>query len=144
MSVAMDFDFEAVRKAAAMAEAFPAAECGVTPAGHRVVVQIRTPKTKTAGGVILPEDTQETEKWNTQVGKVISVGPAAFRDRKTLDLWPEGAWCKPGDFVRVPKYGGDRWEVFPAPGVKALFCVFNDHEVVGVVTGDPLDMKAFI
>ena len=52
-----------------------------------------------------------------------------------------------GDYIRVPKWGGDRWEV-PVPGEpdedKALFMVLNDHEVIAKVTGDPLAMKAFI
>ena len=24
--------------------------------------------------------------------------------------WPEGSWCEVGDYIRVPKWGGDRWE----------------------------------
>lgn len=145
MSVAIDFD--AAKRATALMEAFPDVDCGVMPAGHRVIVQIRTPKSRSKGGIILSAETKETEKWNTQVARVVSVGPAAFRDRKTLEPWPEGAWCKPGDFVRVPKYGGDRWAVDVPGNAKeepALFCVFNDHEIVGIVAGDPLEMKAFI
>jgi hypothetical protein len=44
----------------------------------------------------------------------------------------------------VPKYGGDRWEVPLADGGKALFVVFNDLDIVGRFTGDPLTVKAFI
>ena len=131
----------------ALAEAFPDVNPGVQPFGSRVLVQIRTPKTMTAGGLILHSESRDTEKWNTQVAKVISVGPLAFKNRNTQESWPEGQWCKPGDFVRVPKYGGDRWEV-PIPGEKdedpALFMVLNDHEVIAILTGDPLAMKAFI
>ena len=92
----------------ALANAFPAVEAGIQPFGSRVLVQIRTPKKKTDGGIIIDLGTQDTEKWNTQVAKVISVGPLAFRNRNTMDAWPEGDWCKPGDYVRVAKYGGDR------------------------------------
>lgn len=132
----------------AIAEAFPAANAGVQPFGSRVLVQIRTPKTKTAGGLILHSESRDTEKWNTQVARVVSVGPLAFKNRDTMQSWPEGSWCKPGDFVRVPKYGGDRWEV--PLGMKdgnnesAMFVIFNDLDIIGQVTGDPLAIKAFI
>ena len=132
----------------AIAEAFPAADAGVQPFGSRVLVQIRTPKTKTAGGLILHSESRDTEKWNTQVARVVSVGPLAFKNRDTMQSWPEGSWCQPGDFVRVPKYGGDRWEV--PLGMKdgshesAMFVIFNDLDIIGQVTGDPLAIKAFI
>ena len=128
----------------ALAEAFPNADSGVQPFGSRVLVQIRTPKTKTKGGIILTRDTVDTEKWTTQVAKVISVGPLAFKNRNTQEAWPEGEWCKPGDFVRVPKYGGDRWEVPVNKNDSAMFVIFNDLDVIGQVTGDPLAVKAFI
>lgn len=128
----------------AMAEAFPVAAPGVQPFGSRVLVQIRTPITKTASGIIIDNGSRDTERWNTQVGKVISVGPLAFKNRNTQEPWPEGAWCKPDDFVRVPKYGGDRWEVPMPNGESALFVIFNDLDIIGQVTGDPLTVKAFI
>jgi co-chaperonin GroES (HSP10) len=126
-------------------QAFPGANPGVEPAGSRILVQIRTPKSRSAGGIILTGETKDTEKWNTQVAKVIAVGPLAFRNRDTMQEWKEGAWCGPGDFVRVPKYGGDRWEV-PTQNrdEPALFVIFNDLDVIGKVTGDPLAIKAFI
>jgi co-chaperonin GroES (HSP10) len=128
----------------ALANAFPAVEAGIQPFGSRVLVQIRTPKKKTDGGIIIDLGTQDTEKWNTQVAKVISVGPLAFRNRNTMDAWPEGDWCKPGDYVRVAKYGGDRWEVPISNGETALFVIFNDLDIIGQVIGDPLKVRAFI
>ena len=128
----------------ALAEAFPDVDPGVQPFGSRVLVQIRTPRRITKGGIILSSETQDTEKWNTQVAKVISVGPLAFKNRDTQQSWPEGAWCTAGDFVRVPKYGGDRWEVPVNKNDSAMFVIFNDLDVIGQVTGDPLAVKAFI
>lgn len=124
-------------------QAFPVVDPGVKPLGSKVLLQIRRTKTKSKGGIILTSDAQETEKWNTSIAKVIAVGPLAFRDRKTMELWPEGAWVKEGDFVRCPKYGGDRWEIDLEDGA-ALFLIINDLEVIGQVTGDPLAIKAFI
>jgi co-chaperonin GroES (HSP10) len=128
----------------ALAEAFPAVDAGVQPFGSRVLVQIRQPKRKSAGGILLDSGTQDTEKWNTQAAKVVSIGPLAFKNRNTMESWPEGTWCTAGEFVRVPKYGGDRWEVKLGGENIALFVIFNDLDIIGRVTGDPLEMRAFI
>jgi len=128
----------------ALAEAFPAVEAGIQPFGSRVLVQIRTPKSTSAGGIILSTDTKDTEKWNTQVARVVSIGPVAFKNRTTLEAWPEGDWCQVGDFVRVAKYGGDRYEVPVNSNESAMFVIFNDLDIIGKVLTDPLKIKAFI
>lgn len=131
---------------AALREAFPEVDPGAKPVGGRILVQWRqTKKTVTSSGIVLVEETKETEKWNNQVAKVIAIGPLAFKKRDTLEPWPEGNWVEVGDYVRMPKWGGDRWEVPFGDGEEtALFSVFNDHEVIAKVTGDPLKVKAFL
>ena len=135
--------------AADIAWAFPSVDPGAKPLGGRVLVQLRrTKKTVTSAGIILVEETKETEKWNNMVAKVIENGPLAFKKRDSMEPWPEGSWCEPGDYIRVPKWGGDRWEV-RVPGEDdledpALFMILNDHEVIARVTGNPLEMKAFL
>ena len=130
-------------------EAFPSVDPLMAPYGARVLVQLRAVKEKvTAAGIFIPEEVKETEKWNTMIGKVIAIGDLAFRKRESMEPWPEGAWAQVGDYVRVPKWGGDRWEIDfkddrGVPG-KALFTFFNDHELIGKVTGDPRDIKAFL
>jgi co-chaperonin GroES (HSP10) len=129
----------------AMAEAFPAVDAGIQPFGSRVLIQIRTPKKKSAGGIIIDIGSQDTEKWNTQIGKVIALGPLAFKNRNDMQTWPEGEWCKAGEYVRVAKYGGDRWEAkVPGTDESAMFVIFNDLDIIGQVTGDPLAIRAFI
>lgn len=129
-------------------EAFPNVDPMMAPYGARVLVQLRAVKEKVSkAGLVLVEETKETEKWNTMIGKVIAIGPLAFRKRESMEPWPEGSWAEVGEFVRVPKWGGDRWEVDYENGEqngKALFTFFNDHELIGKVTGDPLKIKAFI
>lgn len=124
-------------------EAFPKCNPGVTPLGSRVMVQIRTPKAKTKGGILLIEDARETEMYNTQVGKVLACGPVAFHDRRTLQPWPEGHWAVPGDYVRIPRFGGDKWQVPAENGEDAILAIFNDLDIVAKVD-DPLSMKAFL
>ena len=125
-------------------DAFPNTDPGITPFGSYVLVQIRAPKLTTASGIVLSSETTETEKWNTQVGRVITVGPLAFKNRNTMELWPEGAWCEKGDFVRVAKYGGDRWEVPITKETTAMFVIFKDTDLIGKVTSDPLAFRAFL
>jgi co-chaperonin GroES (HSP10) len=132
--------------AADIAWAFPSVDPGAKPLGGRVLVQLRrTKKTVTSAGIILVEETKETEKWNNMVARVVENGPLAFKKRDSMEPWPEGSWCEPGDFIRVPKWGGDRWEVEVGDDEeKALFMILNDHEIIAKVTGDPLLMRAFV
>ena len=131
-----------------VAWAFPSVDPGAKPLGGRILVQLRRTKKKaTSAGIILVEETKETEKWNNMVAKVIEIGPLAFKHRDTMQSWPEGSWVEVGDYIRVPKWGGDRWEV-PVPNEAdedpALFMILNDHEVIAKVTGNPLEMRAFL
>ena len=134
---------------AEIAWAFPSVDPGAKPLGGRILVQLRRTKKKaTSAGIILVEETKESEKWNNMVAKVIEIGPLAFKNRDTMQGWPEGSWCAVGDYIRVPKWGGDRWEV-KVPGEDdiedpALFMILNDHEIIAKVTCSPLEMRAFI
>jgi len=132
--------------AAEIAWAFPSVDPGAKPLGARVLVQLRRTKQKaTSAGIILVEETRENEKWNNMVARVIEIGPLAFKKRDTMEPWPEGSWCEVGDYIRVPKWGGDRWEAeVGGDEEKALFMILNDHEIIAKVTGNPLQMRAFV
>lgn len=128
-----------------LSEAFPEVDPGVRPLGGRVLVQLRRLANKTKSGIVLVEETKETAKWNNQVAKVVAVGPMAFKDRKTGDRWPEGAWVKVGDYVRVPRWNGDRTEVAVKDSDDPLvFVTFNDFELINLVTGDPLKQRVYV
>lgn len=127
-------------------EAFPPVDPGVKPLGHRVLVQVRLPKKRTKGGLILPKDARDLDYWNTQVGKVVAVASAAFQDRDTGEPWPGGAWVQPGDYVRIPKHGGDKWTIDTGEGEdkeEVTFILFEDFNVLGIVT-DPLKFKSYL
>ena len=134
---------------AELAWAFPSVDPGAQPLGGRILVQLRrTHKKATSAGIILVEETKETEKWNNMVAVVGALGPLAYKNRDTMEYWPEGTWIQVGDYIRVPKWGGDRWEV-KVPGDDdyedpALFMILNDHEVIAKLTGDPMAMRAFL
>ena len=128
-------------------ELFPNIDPGVKPFGQRVLVQLRLARKISKGGIHLSSDTQNTEQWNEAVAQLIAVGPLAFKKRDTLQAWGEGEWAKVGDFVRVPRFGGDRWEV-PLPNSPTnevvIFAQFNDFELIGKLTGNPVDMKVYV
>lgn len=142
-------------------EAFPKVDPLHAPYGALVLVQIRVPKFKTKGGLKLTDESREIEYHNTQTAKVIALGPLAFKRRDDMAAWPEGPWCEIGDFIRVPKYGGDRWgvpyarrevETDPQSGrdeIKTIedyviFGLFRDLDLRGKITGDPLKIRAFL
>jgi co-chaperonin GroES (HSP10) len=130
-----------------LAWAFPDVSCGQAPLGGRVVVQLRRIK-KSSGRIIIVDETKENEKWNNMIGKVVALGPLAYKNRDTMELWPEGTWAQVGDYVRVPRWGGDRWERSVPSEDKnedpVLFMTINDHEVIAKITDDPLSFKAYV
>lgn len=125
---------------------YPDVAPGIEPLGGRVLVQLKRVKKTTSSGIVLVNETRDQEKWNTQTAKVISIGPLAFKKKDTMEPWPEGVWADPGNFVRVPKWGGDRFEVaVPGePEEPALFMLINDHELIAKVIGDPLGYNEYI
>lgn len=126
--------------------AFPEVDFGIKPLGSRVLVQIRRPVEKTKGGIILSNYTKEAEQDNTQVAKVIAVGPLAYHNRDTMQPWPEGAWCKVGDIVFVPKYAGARYRrAIPGkPEEKVEFVLFNDLDMQGLIDSDPASVQPYL
>jgi len=129
-----------------LAWAFPDVNPGQRPFGGRVIVQLRRIK-KTVGRFIIVNETKENEKWNNMIGKVVAIGPLAFKNRDTMQPWAEGSWADLGDFVRVPRWGGDRWErnVPTEDGEDpVLFMTINDHELISAITDDPLSFKTYV
>jgi len=124
-------------------EAFPDVNPGMTPLGERVLLQIRNEPTKTKSGLVISLNAQATMGDNCQVAKVVALGQLAFKNRSTGESWKEGAWYKVGDYVRVPKYLGDRYTIKVSEDVKAEFTMLKDHEVLGIVH-DPLAMRGYM
>lgn len=124
---------------------FPEVDPKVIPLGTRVLCQLVTIKTTSAGGLILVEETRETKQWNNQVARVLAVGPLAFCNRETGKPWTEGMWCEPGDFVIIPRWGGQRRTVTQrGKNEEAVYFVtVNDHEIVEKVYGNPLELEIY-
>jgi len=78
------------------------------PTGYRILILPFTQSSVTKGGIHLSKSTVDKEKLATVVGYVVSVGPDAYSD---LHKFPEGAWCKEGDWVIFGRYAGARFQI---------------------------------
>jgi co-chaperonin GroES (HSP10) len=125
-------------------ELFPEVDPEFRPFGTRVLVVLRRVIDKTKSGIVLVQDTKDTEAWNIQVGKLLQCGPLAFKRRDSGEPWPEGVWAQPGDFVMVPRYGGERRSVPAKDGKDVVVLLLNDTDLMGAYTGDPRKVKAYI
>lgn len=126
-------------------ELFPTVDPEFAPFGHRVLVQIRRVINKTSSGIILAKESKETEAYNNTIAKVIAVGPLAFKKRTTGEEWPEGIWSRVGEYVRVPRYGGDRWVYDPDDGLEPIHIVlFSDADLLGRYTGDVTKVRSHL
>lgn len=121
---------------------FPDVQPPILATGSRLLVQLRCPgrvvKLNNGKVIHIPDESVDTDKFNVQTALVRQLASFAYRNRVTRELWIEGEWCLPGDFIRSPKYGGDRI-VVPAPKVddeperEVHFLVINDADVVGLI-----------
>jgi co-chaperonin GroES (HSP10) len=95
------------------------------PAGYRLLIAIPEVSEKTEGGVFMPEQLKKAEETASIIGFVVKMGPEAFAD---ADKFPNGPWCKEGDFVIFRSYSGTRFKVLGKE-----FRLINDDTVEAVV-----------
>ena len=74
-----------------------------TPTGWRMLILPYRGKGKTAGGLYLPEQVQEDAQLTTVVGYVLKQGDLCYKDS---EKFPDGPWCKQGDWVIFARYAG--------------------------------------
>ena len=99
------------------------------PVGYRVLVALPQPEETIAGTSILKTETAKTQDHIMSIiGLVVDMGVAAYADK---DRFPDGPWCKEGDFVMFRMNSGTR---FTIGGVE--YRLMNDDSVEAVVT-DP-------
>lgn len=101
------------------------------PTGWRIVVLPFRPAKKTKGGILLAEQVVEKQNVATVCGYVLSVGPLAYAD---TEKFPDGPWCKKGDWVVFARYAGARINIEGGE-----IRILNDDEVLALVR-DPEDI----
>jgi co-chaperonin GroES (HSP10) len=95
------------------------------PSGYRLLIAVPEVSEKTEGGVFMPDQLKKAEETASIVGFVVKAGPDAYAD---LNKFPNGAWCKEGDFVIFRSYSGTRFKVLGKE-----FRLINDDTVEAVV-----------
>ena len=112
-----------------------------------MLLQLKSVKRASKGGIILVDETRESERVQSMVAKVLALGPIAFKNRDTLTEWGEGLWCSVGDYVRVPRWSGDRFTI-PNPNDQddeISIQVLNDFELwAKVEPAKVLQMRQFV
>jgi len=99
------------------------------PVGYRVLVALPQPDETVAGTSILKTETAKTQDHIMSIiGLVVDMGAGAYADK---ERFPDGAWCKEGDFVMFRMNSGTR---FTIGGIE--YRLMNDDSVEAVVT-DP-------
>lgn len=102
------------------------------PTGYRVLVALPTVEEKSKGGIIKPDQYLDLERVASIVAMVVSLGPDAYGDTAKF---PNGAWCKQGDWVMIRSYAGTR---FTINGQE--YRLINDDTIDAVVP-DPRAIK---
>ena len=103
------------------------------PVGYRLLIKPYSGKKKTKGGIYLSEKTQETIEMTTVVGYVVKMGDLCFKDKQKF---PNGPWCKEGQFVIYGRYSGARFKTRYGE-----HRILNDDEIIGTIN-QPEDILA--
>ena len=78
------------------------------PTGWRLIVLPFKMDERTKGGIIMNESTLEKQQVASQCGNVLAMGPQCYTDK---ERYPEGPWCKVGDWVIFARYAGSRIQI---------------------------------
>lgn len=129
---------EAAEKAAAEAAKADHIEQGESmrehlpiPTGWRIVVLPYRGAKKSKGGIELAQETLERQQLTTTCAYVLAVGPLAYKD---TDKFPNGAWCKEGDWIIFGRYAGARMMIDGGE-----IRILNDDEILATIK-DPEDI----
>lgn len=102
------------------------------PQGYKLLIATLDVSQKTDGGLYLPDTHKDAEQTASIIGYVIDMGPDAYSDP---DKFPQGPYCKEGDFVIFRSYSGTRFKIMDKE-----FRLINDDTVEAVVD-DPRGYK---
>ena len=101
--------------------------------GYHILVRPVSVKSKTKGGLLLPDSVKDDVAYLTTVGKVLAVGDLAYKDE---DKFPNGKWCDVGDYVCYARHAGQKLYY---KGIRLLL-LFDDQVMMKVDEPTNLDM----
>tara|TARA_R100001377_G_scaffold20824_1_gene10954 strand:+ start:1249 stop:1650 length:402 start_codon:yes stop_codon:yes gene_type:complete len=98
------------------------------PKGWKILIAMPKTDTKTEGGIIKATSTVKDEEVSNICGYVLKLGTECYQDS---NRFPNGPWCKKGDWVVFRAYSGTRMKMYGQE-----FRLINDDTVEAVVS-DP-------
>ena len=102
------------------------------PVGYRILCAVPEIDKEFDGGLVKADVTISNEEALTTVLFVVKLGPDCYRD---VTRFPNGPWCKEGDFVLIRPYTGSRLVIHGRE-----FRLINDDSVEATVE-DPRGIK---
>ena len=102
------------------------------PQGYRILCAIPESEESFDSGIIKADETRRHDELLTTVLFVVDLGPDCYADK---DRFPNGPWCKKGDFILVRPNAGTRLVIHDRE-----FRIINDDSVEAVVQ-DPRGIK---
>jgi co-chaperonin GroES (HSP10) len=95
------------------------------PQGYRILVGIPDAEKEHSGGILKADATLAMEEVLSTVFFVIKMGPDCYQDK---NRFPNGPWCKEGDFILARPNTGTRLRIHGRE-----FRIINDDSVEAVV-----------
>ena len=95
------------------------------PVGYRVLVLLPSVEDTFEGGIAKAASTIREEYILSMVGAVVDMGDQAYQDK---ERFPDGPWCKQGDYVMFRANTGTRFKVG-----KTEYRLMNDDSIEAVV-----------
>jgi len=102
------------------------------PSGYRILCAIPEMEKEYESGIIKADETVRIEETLTTVLFVVDLGPDCYADKARF---PNGPWCKKGDFILTKPYAGSRLVIHGRE-----MRIINDDTVEAVVL-DPRGIK---
>jgi len=103
-----------------------------SPSGYHILCAIPEMEKEYESGLIKADETIRMEETLTTVLFVVDLGPDCYKDEKKF---PNGPWCKKGDFILVRPNSGSRLVIHGRE-----FRLINDDTVEATVA-DPRGIK---
>ncbi|MEY4263484.1 MAG: Chaperonin 10 Kd subunit [Pseudomonadota bacterium] len=95
------------------------------PSGYRILVAIPEQEKEYESGILKSDKTMQYEEVLSTVFFVVKMGPDCYQDK---GRFPNGPWCKVGDFILARPNSGTRLKIHGRE-----FRILNDDSVEGIV-----------
>lgn len=102
------------------------------PAGYKILCAVPEIDKTYASGLLKADTTVHAEEVTTVTLFVLRMGPEAYKDPAKF---PNGPWCKEGDFVMCRAYSGTRIKIDDVP-----YVLINDDMVEATIE-DPRGVR---